>query len=196
MRDTLSLPGKEGNPEWDRRIEPEHAKAFSDGLEPTLHHFLAREADKGNDGGFGQVHAIVLDQQIWINPRDPEAQELQRVNGIHTALRNARSFPLYLFTLPRLDSLEFRISRVLRNESSDISRTPEELRDQVVGLLGKIRESETVAENRESFTRDIESIGREGVVDEVVAFLCEWRLAERSPNGMVRATEKLRHVLM
>lgn len=196
IRASLPLPGVTPNPEWDRTLSRDLAESLLLGLQESLDQLLDREAAKRRSSEFGHVQVIALGSTVWIDPRDPESHEFQRVNGIYSAIKNAEAYPLHIFTLPKLGSLEFRTSWALRDTLPGTALSYAEIRDTVTDALHAALEHERSEENRTSFARDIERATERGVIESVVAFLSEWHLAQRTPSSTARATDKLRGILL
>lgn len=173
IRTSLSLPGAEPNPEWDGILSQDLAESLLQGLQESLDRLLAREAAKRRSNEFGHVQVTSLGTTVWINPRDTESQEFQRVNGIFSAIKDANTHPLHIFILPKLGSLEFRTSWVLRDTPPGTVLSCAEIRDTVIDSLHAALERESSEENRTSLVRNIERAAEKAAIESVVTFLSE-----------------------
>ncbi|MFC9478007.1 hypothetical protein [Streptomyces griseus] len=191
--ESLHITG-EPSPEWDRELTEQSTARLREGLESPIQTLLTCSPDRHRRRGFGKVQREVLGERIWLDPRDTRDGEIQRLSGILASLKHASSFPLMLFTMPKLSSVEHRLAWLLREEADGFPAN--EVPSRVLRRLQEMQNLGLSEEVKNSLARDADRVALGELTQDAVARLHEWRLLQRTPDSKIRATQKLQVVLI
>ncbi|MGA3564362.1 hypothetical protein [Melissospora conviva] len=196
LRDTPLLPQSSRGACSDQIIDETGMEGLLSALEPLLLQHRDRILPYRQRSTFGTIAVVVSGTQLWLDPRSSEDIELQRLNRLVVAIREtAKSAPpLRALVLPKLDTVAFRLAEILRNDVAEVTR--DDLRSLLRQRLDELNSAAIHEDVRKSRNRDIELARSPAAIDDVIAFLAQWRLIDESPTGVISATEKLRHVLI
>jgi hypothetical protein len=166
-------------------------------LEPELGDRLAGVRAKGRTGEeLDEASVDVLGQQVWVNPRDPEDGELQRLNRLVSRLREAREAGLAVQVLqvPALGPLPHRVATLLRSAPDGIAGP--DLPRRVLAWIDELGRTPPFSTNFQQALRlDAESVRGDGL-DDALSTLASARLIDEAADGSIRATPKLRTIII
>ncbi|MEU3612222.1 hypothetical protein ABZ725_07855 [Streptomyces sp. NPDC006872] len=190
---SITLDG-EPTANWDCEFAPNVTAGLLRDLEGILLQYRDRALARKRVGNFGEVTETILGENLWIDPRHPEDQELQRLNLLFVALRDTIESDqrVHLFTMPHLGSIEHRLAWLLRENPQGV------LEPDIAALLFRsfqqLQDATTNEHIKSSLRRDAEKIT--DTLEQSIRLLISWQLAHHSQIGALQATKKLEVVLI